>query len=316
MQVDCPKCKSSYRVDDEKVTDAGISLRCPGCSTVFQVQKNVAAPAAGAVAGGRIKVVVANESPSFCKAVQNVLAVEPFDVFSYNDGIATLQAIEEMLPNVVLLDVALPKMYGFEVCEKVKNSPALASVKIILIASIYDKTRYKREPKSLYNADAYIEKHHIPDTLVSMIYELVAGPQGADAGATQQDPFSGGMPAASYEAMEMQLAVNEAARQELKRDEERSVGSAASQAIPELPEAHVKARRLARIIVSDIALYNQDKVEEGIRNRTFYEVLGGDIEEGKKLYASRVAPEIQQSTAYLDEAFDELIAKKKKELRL
>src|SRR6266704_2180420 len=124
MQVDCPKCNSSYMVDDEKVTDAGISLRCPRCSTVFQVQKNVAAPAGGVAAGGRIKVVVANESPSFCKAVQNVLAVEPFDVFTYYDGIATMQAIEEMQPNVVLLDVALPKMYGFEVCEKVKNSPA------------------------------------------------------------------------------------------------------------------------------------------------------------------------------------------------
>jgi CheY-like chemotaxis protein len=72
-----------------------------------------------------------------------------------------MDLIEERHPDVVLLDVALPTMYGFEICERIRNTPALSGVKTILIASIYDKTRYKREPQSLYGADDYIEKHHI-----------------------------------------------------------------------------------------------------------------------------------------------------------
>ena len=46
------------------------------------------------------------------------------------------------------------------------------------------------------------------------------------------------------------------------------------------PEAVEKARRFARIIVSDIALYNQEAVIEGLKNGTFYDLLRKDIEEG------------------------------------
>jgi hypothetical protein len=78
----------------------------------------------------------------------------------------------------------------------------------------------------------------------------------------------------------------------------------------------VKARRLARIIVSDIILYNQARVEDGVRNGTFYKLLNDDIVEGTALYQRRVSEEIRSCTSYLEEAFEELIAKKKLELRL
>jgi hypothetical protein len=86
-------------------------------------------------------------------------------------------------------------------------------------------------------------------------------------------------------------------------------------AVAELP-AHAKAKRLARLIVSDIVLYNQAAVEEGVRNNTFAEVLAHDIREARTLYAQRVPEEIRNSTTYLDDAFDELIARKKRELKI
>jgi hypothetical protein len=80
--------------------------------------------------------------------------------------------------------------------------------------------------------------------------------------------------------------------------------------------AHEKAKRLARLIVADIVLYNQAAVEEGIRNNTFTEVMAHDIQEARTLYAQRVPEEIRQQTTYLDEAFADLIARKKQELNL
>lgn len=82
------------------------------------------------------------------------------------------------------------------------------------------------------------------------------------------------------------------------------------------PPAHAKAKRLARLIVSDIALYNQAAVEEGIRNNTFTELLAHDIKEARTLYAQRVPDEIRNTTTYLDDAFEELIARKKRELNI
>jgi hypothetical protein len=59
-----------------------------------------------------------------------------------------------------------------------------------------------------------------------------------------------------------------------------------------------QARRLARAIISDIAIYNRDKVEQGIRNDTIFELLAEDIEEGRQHFQSRVTPELAEGTIY------------------
>ena len=83
---------------------------------------------------------------------------------------------------------------------------------------------------------------------------------------------------------------------------------------PSVSPMHEKAKRLARLIVSDIVLYNQAAVEEGIRNGNFFEVMSHDIQEARNLYASRVPEEIRQETNYLDEAFKNLIEQKKRDI--
>ncbi len=82
---------------------------------------------------------------------------------------------------------------------------------------------------------------------------------------------------------------------------------------PSVSPMHEKAKRLARLIVSDIVLYNQAAVEEGIRNDNFFEVMSHDIQEARNLYASRVPEEIRKETSYLDDAFTNLIERKKRE---
>lgn len=59
-----------------------------------------------------------------------------------------------------------------------------------------------------------------------------------------------------------------------------------------------QARRLARAIISDVALYNREKVEEGIRNDTIFELLTDELEEGRQHFISRVAPEIASSNVF------------------
>jgi len=77
------------------------------------------------------------------------------------------------------------------------------------------------------------------------------------------------------------------------------------------PREHQEARRLARIIVSDIVLYNKKKVEDGIRSNTFYELLKEEIEEGRKHYESRIPPEVRKVRDFYKEAFEDFIMKKK-----
>jgi hypothetical protein len=80
--------------------------------------------------------------------------------------------------------------------------------------------------------------------------------------------------------------------------------------------AHQKARRLARLIVSEIVLYNQAAVDEGVKSNRFAELLAHDIREARTLYAQRVPEEIRKETSYLEEAFAELISRKKREFNM
>lgn len=76
-------------------------------------------------------------------------------------------------------------------------------------------------------------------------------------------------------------------------------------------EEPAKAIRLARAIASDISLYNEDKIREGIENDTLFDAISAELEEGRQLYQSRVSPEICNATNYYDRAVVDIIVRSK-----
>jgi hypothetical protein len=72
-----------------------------------------------------------------------------------------------------------------------------------------------------------------------------------------------------------------------------------------------KAMRLARAIASDISLYNEEKIKEGIENDTFFDSCAPELEEGRELYKSRVAPALYTSTNFYDRAVCDIIIRSK-----
>ena len=70
------------------------------------------------------------------------------------------------------------------------------------------------------------------------------------------------------------------------------------------------AKRLARAIVSDIAIYNTEKVEQGIKSDTIFNLLKSELEEGMDLYLSRIDPELAKSTNYFNFAIVDVMIKR------
>ena len=77
-----------------------------------------------------------------------------------------------------------------------------------------------------------------------------------------------------------------------------------------LIETDEAARCLARAIASDLTLYNEDKIAEGIRNDNLFDVMADEIQEGRDLYQSRVAPELMGRNLY-DRAIIDLLVRSK-----
>ena len=70
-----------------------------------------------------------------------------------------------------------------------------------------------------------------------------------------------------------------------------------------------EARRLARTILSDILLYNQAKVKEGIEKDSLFDVLNDELAEGKKYYETMVDEEVRQTTNFYSEAVVDVLIK-------
>lgn len=81
-----------------------------------------------------------------------------------------------------------------------------------------------------------------------------------------------------------------------------------------LIETEEAARRLARAIASDLSLYNEEKIVQGIQNDDLFDRLSEEIEEGRVLFKSRVAPALFEKNFY-DRAVIDILVKSKGHVR-
>jgi hypothetical protein len=77
-----------------------------------------------------------------------------------------------------------------------------------------------------------------------------------------------------------------------------------------LIETEEAARRLARAIASDLSLYNEEKIVEGIQKDSLFTVLAEELEEGRALFKSRVSPELFAKNFY-DRAIIDILVRSK-----
>lgn len=77
-----------------------------------------------------------------------------------------------------------------------------------------------------------------------------------------------------------------------------------------LIETEEAARRLARAIASDLSLYNEDKIVKGVQDDDLFDALAEEIEEGRALFKSRVAPELFSRNFY-DRAIIDILVRSK-----
>jgi hypothetical protein len=167
---------------------------------------------------------------------------------------------------------------------------------VVLIGAIHDQDRYRRPPEELYGADAYVERHQLPDALAELLVRF--GIQTAPAAAAPV-PAPAARPAAAAPAPARPAPVAPA-RAPAPPSAPASPRAAAPAAAPPAANPEIeKAQRLARIIVSDVILYNPEKFEAAVRAGNVVNVLSAELEEGYSLFASRVDARVCDPREYL-----------------
>ena len=81
-----------------------------------------------------IKILIVDDDPDIRDVLKLTLSEENYEIFEARDGEEALSIIKgQKVPDLVLLDLILPKLSGFEIMEKINTDPALASVKIPIV---------------------------------------------------------------------------------------------------------------------------------------------------------------------------------------
>jgi DNA-binding response OmpR family regulator len=102
------------------------------------------------------RILVVDDEPAIADLVRQVLLRHGYEVLTASDGDAALQAIYELRPNLVVLDLMLPKLSGWEVCRRVKEDEAVRSIPVLMLTA-------RREERDLIEgleigADDYVRK--------------------------------------------------------------------------------------------------------------------------------------------------------------
>lgn len=117
------------------------------------------------------KVLIVDDEPNIAISVDFLMRREGFEVLVAHDGEEGLARIRADRPDLVLLDVMMPKLDGFEVCKAVRADPALAGVRILMLTA---KGRAQEITKGLaLGAEAYIPKPFSTRELVAKVKELL-----------------------------------------------------------------------------------------------------------------------------------------------
>lgn len=103
--------------------------------------------------------------------VKKLLTMD-YDVTSAVDGESGLSMIKEVKPDVVLLDLILPGINGFEVLEKAKQDPEIADIPVIILSNLGQKEDIERGQK-LGAADFMIKAHFTPQEVVNKIKTIL-----------------------------------------------------------------------------------------------------------------------------------------------
>ncbi|MFE4106381.1 response regulator transcription factor [Almyronema epifaneia] len=118
-------------------------------------------------------VLVVEDSAAQREMITDLLRKSGLKVTAASDGVEALESIQSHLPDLIVLDIVMPKMNGYEVCRRIKADPATQNVPVVMCSSKGEE--FDRYWGMKQGADAYIAKPFQPTELVGTVKQLLRG---------------------------------------------------------------------------------------------------------------------------------------------
>jgi PleD family two-component response regulator len=101
-------------------------------------------PATPAASSPPPRVLIADDNPQGVELLEAYLADCDYEIRTAADGEATLQVVRTWRPDLILLDIMMPKISGFEVCKRLRENPATRNTAVLMITALDQKSDVER----------------------------------------------------------------------------------------------------------------------------------------------------------------------------
>lgn len=116
-------------------------------------------------------VLVVEDSPAQREMIKDLLKDSGLDVTTATNGVEAIANIQNHRPDLVVLDIVMPQMNGYEVCRRIKADPKTQNVPVVMCSSKGEE--FDRYWGMKQGADAYIAKPFQPTELVGTVKQLL-----------------------------------------------------------------------------------------------------------------------------------------------
>jgi DNA-binding response OmpR family regulator len=122
-------------------------------------------------------ILIADDEPNIVLSLEFLLQEAGYQVHVARDGQETLQFLKQEVPDLILLDVMLPRVSGFDVCQRIRENPAWSGIRVVMLSA---KGREAEVSKGLaLGADAYITKPFAIKDLMAEVAQQLGEPPPA-----------------------------------------------------------------------------------------------------------------------------------------
>jgi two-component system cell cycle response regulator len=122
----------------------------------------------------RKRVLIVDDQPSIIVTLRFQVMNAGYDVLTANSGEAALTIVEEQKPELVLLDVMMPRMNGWEVCRRIKANPATSNIPVFMVTSLHGDADTTEARNS--GANEFLVKPIKTEDLVKRIKKYLGSP--------------------------------------------------------------------------------------------------------------------------------------------
>ena len=124
------------------------------------------------------KILIVDDDPDILEALTMILEARGYQVVTAQDGVEGLANLKAEKPNLMILDLLMPKMDGFAVCKELQDPrwSKYRDIPIIILTSVREEAsrrRYELETGLELDVDDYLEKPISPDTLLDRVEQLL-----------------------------------------------------------------------------------------------------------------------------------------------